>query len=90
MQPMMTSSLKKLNHREVILNIPVKNLRPHWYYVWPSKGNQKSFVFLAKQLEKFSGQSITSFLKLFRLANDSGIVLLFISESTIFCPLLST
>jgi hypothetical protein len=29
-------------------------------------------------------------LKLFRLAKDSGIVLLFTSESTAFCPLLST
>ena len=29
-----------------------------WYYVWPSKVNQKNFVFLAKQLEKVSGQRL--------------------------------
>jgi ADP-ribose pyrophosphatase len=29
-----------------------------WYYVWPSKANQKNYVFLAKQLEKVSGQRL--------------------------------
>jgi ADP-ribose pyrophosphatase len=29
-----------------------------WYYVWPSKANQKNFVFLAKQLKKVAGQRL--------------------------------
>ncbi len=29
-----------------------------WFYVWPSKVNQKNYVFLAKELEKVSGQML--------------------------------
>jgi ADP-ribose pyrophosphatase len=31
-----------------------------WHYVWPSKVNQKNFVFLAKGLEKVSAQKLES------------------------------
>jgi hypothetical protein len=29
-----------------------------WFYTWPSKSNQKSYLFLAKGLKKASGQSL--------------------------------
>ena len=29
-----------------------------WFYTWPSKSNQKSYLFLAKGLEKTSGQNL--------------------------------
>lgn len=29
-----------------------------WFYVWPSKVNQKNYIFLAKKLEKVSGQML--------------------------------
>jgi ADP-ribose pyrophosphatase len=38
-----------------------KTLEPKgWHYVWPSKVNQKNFVFLAKGLEKVSAQKLES------------------------------
>ncbi|MDQ4072802.1 MAG: NUDIX hydrolase [Thermoproteota archaeon] len=38
-----------------------KTLEPKgWHYVWPSKVNQKNFVFLAKGLEKVSSQKLES------------------------------
>jgi 8-oxo-dGTP pyrophosphatase MutT (NUDIX family) len=33
-----------------------------WFYTWPSKSNQKSYLFLAKGLEKTSGQNLDAII----------------------------
>jgi ADP-ribose pyrophosphatase len=49
-----------------------------WFYIWPSKANQKTYLFLAKNLEKISNQNLeeTEKIKIKIITRDKIILML--------------
>jgi ADP-ribose pyrophosphatase len=49
-----------------------------WFYIWPSKANQKTYLFLAKKLEKISNQNLeeTEKIKIKIITRDEIILML--------------